>query len=294
MDIFLGVQDLKVPVWEFNTPIMINQLRWDSVPWDNQTWVDSGGYQIMKRGIPLNVEQIEKKYKVLNAHSYINLDIPSMPCESVDERNFKHFEYFHEKEIDVIPVIHAYNTEDIDKAIDFYTQYTDTVAFGGIVPPTLKGGRKFIIYTYHYVRKAVKKVHVLGAGSPFMRKIFFNADSVDTATYRIKGAMGLVLIPGKGERYVGNRKILWKARRANEEELNSLFSFLEKTRYPYDVSIDDWISRSLINAWVMIKSEYERESWEIRLSKEVDKLSRNDIRDEITSSCKKMFINITA
>ena len=294
MEIFLGVQDLKVPVWGFNTPIMINQLRWDYIPWKNQTWVDSGGYQIMKKGIPVNLEQIEKKYKLLNAQSYINLDIPSMPCENVDERNFKHFEYLYEKEINVIPVIHGYNPDDVDKAIDFYTQYTDTIAFGGIVPPTLKGGRKFVIYAYHYVRKAVKKVHVLGAGSPFMRKIFFNADSADTATYRIKGAMGLVLIPGKGERYVGDRKIIWRARRANKEELITLFSFLEKTKYPYDINIDDWINRSLINAWVMIKSEYEGESWEIRLSKNIDKLNRYDIRDEIALLCRKITINVTA
>jgi len=288
MEVFLGVQDLKIPVWEFGTPLMINQLKWDYIPWENKTWVDSGGYQIMKKGIHVNLEQIEKKYRVLNAHSYINLDIPSFPCQRVDERNFKHFEYLYAREIDVIPVIHAYTPDDIDKAIDFYTQYTDTVAFGGIVPPTLKGGRKFVIYTYHYVRKAVKKIHVLGAGSPFMRKIFFNADSVDTATYRIKGANGLVLIPGKGEKYVGERKISWRARRATREELELLFSFLEKTHYPYDIKLDDWINRSLINAWIMLNSEYEGESWEIKLSREVDKQSRNEIREEITSFCKKI------
>ena len=288
MEIFLGVQDLKIPVWEFGTPLMINQLKWDYIPWKNRTWVDSGGYQIMKKGIYMNVEQIEKKYKALNAHSYINLDIPSFPCQKVDERNFRHFEYLYEREINVIPVIHAYNADDIDKAIDFYTQYTDTVAFGGIVPPTLKGGRKFVIYVYHYVRKSVKKIHVLGAGSPFMRKIFFNADSVDTATYRIKGAMGLVLIPGKGERYVGERKISWKARRVTKEELGLLFSFLEKTKYPYEININDWISRSLINAWVMLHSEYEGESWEIKLSRETDRLSKDEIRDRIESLCNSM------
>ena len=288
MEVFLGVQDLKVPVWELNTPLMINQLSWSSIHWKNKTWVDSGGYQIMKRGIPLNVEQIEKKYKVLNANSYINLDIPSMPCQSVDERNFKHFEYFHEKEMNVIPVIHAYNTDDIDKALDFYTQYTDTVAFGGIVPPTLKGGRKFVFYTYHYIRKSTKRIHVLGAGSPFMRKIFFNANSVDTATYRIKGAMGLVLIPGKGERYVGNRKITWNASKVTKEELSSLFSFLEITHYPYEINIDNWASRSLINAWVVIKSEYEGESWEVKLSREIDRMNKDDIRESIVKMCREL------
>ncbi|BFI76835.1 hypothetical protein [Sulfurisphaera ohwakuensis] len=291
MEIFLGVQDLKVPVWEFHTPVMINQLRWDSVLWNNKTWVDSGGYQIMKKGIPLSPEMLEKKYRTLTADAYINLDIPSFPCERVDERNFKHFEYLYEKEINVIPVVHGYNVEDIDKAIDFYSQYVDVIAFGGIVPPSLKGGRKIVIYLYHYVRKSVKKIHVLGAGSPYMRKIFFNADSVDTATYRVKGANGLVIIPGKGERYVGERKISWNAKRATEEEIDNLLSFLEKTGYPYDIDLRDWVNRSMINAWIMLHSSYESETWEIKLSKEVDRISKGEIREKINEMCKLLNLN---
>ena len=285
MKIFLGVQDTKIPIWEFGTPLMINQLRWNSIPWKNETWVDSGGYQIMKKGISIDLEKLLAKYKALNANAYINLDIPSFPCQKVDVRNFKHFEYLYTKEINVIPVIHAYNVDDIDKAIDFYKQYTDIVAFGGIVPPTLKGGRKLIIYIYHYIRKNTKYVHVLGAGAPFMRKIFFNADSVDTATYRVKGANGLVLIPGKGERYVGNRKKAWNAKSISKEELDLLYSFLEKTNYPFEINLDDWKSRSLINAWVMIHSEYEGETWEMKLSKEVDRKSKGEIRDMIEFLC---------
>jgi len=285
MEIFLGVQDLKVPVWEFGSPVMINQLSWNSIPWENKTWVDSGGYQIMKKGIKINLEEVEKKYKKLDADAYMNLDIPSMPCEKFDERNFYHFEYLYTKEIDVIPVVHAYKTDDIDKAIDFYKQYTDIIAFGGIVPPTLRGGRKLVIYTYHYVRKAVKIIHVLGAGSPFMRKIFFNANTGDTAGYRIRGAMGLILIPGKGERYVGDRKKSWGTKKVTKEELDSLFSFLEKTHYPYEINISDWINRSLINAWVIIHSDYKGETWEIKLSKEVDKLSKDEIKEKEKELC---------
>ena len=287
MEIFLGVQDLKIPVWEFNTSIMINQLKWDFIPWKNRTWVDSGGYQIMKKGIKICIKEVEKKYKILNADAYMNLDVPSSPCQSVDKANFENFEHLYMREINVIPIIHAYNSGDIDKAIDFYTQYTDIIAFGGIVPPSLKGGRKFIIYAYHYIRKSVKRIHVLGAGSPFMRKIFFNTNSVDTATYRVKGVNGLILIPGKGEKYVGERNISWRTRRATKEELEILFSFLERTHYPYEIKLDNWIDRSLINAWVMLYSEYEGESWETRLSREVDKLSKSEIKDNIESFCKK-------
>jgi len=285
MDIFLGIQDLKVPIWELNTPIMINQLSWHQIPWENKTWVDSGGYQIMKKNIKINLEDVERKYKILKADSYMNLDIPSFPCQNIDERNFKNFEYFYTRDINVIPVIHAYNADDIDKALDFYKQYTNIIAFGGIVPPSLKGGRKLVIHAYHYIRKNINRIHVLGAGSPFMRKIFFNTDSVDTSTYRIKGAMGLVIIPGKGERYVGKREISWHTKKAIKEELNHLLMFLEKTKYPYIININDWVNRSLINAWVIMKSEYEGESWETLLSRKVDKMNRTDIRNELVSIC---------
>jgi 7-cyano-7-deazaguanine tRNA-ribosyltransferase len=273
MKIVLGLQDTKVPVWEFSTPLMINQLNWNSISWDNETWVDSGGYQIMVKGISVNLDNVVEKYKILNAHYYMSLDIPSSPCSKPSDLNFKHFEYLYSRlEKRVIPVIHAYDVDSIKKAVDFYSQYTDTVAFGGIVPPSLNGGggKKLAIAMYRLLRKEWKgKIHVLGAGSPFMRKLFYDADSVDTSTYRVKAIHGMVIIPGKGERYVGERKIVWKARRATEEELETLMTFLERTHFPFPIRLNDWIGRSLINAWVTLNSEYEETHYLIEYSRNI-------------------------
>lgn len=289
MKIILGLPDARIPIWELGVPLMINQLNWNETPWENETWVDSGGYQIMKGKKRIGLEEVLKKYLSLRASTFMSLDIPSF-CSEVDEMNFKNFEYLYEKleRERVIPIIHAYTLDSIDKSIDFYKQYTDKIAYGGIVPPSLKGGRKIVILIYHYLRRKFNYVHVLGAGSPYMRAIFFNADSVDTSTYRIKGANGLVLIPGKGERYVGNRKVVWKARRATEEEIKTLIDFLEKTHYPYQVNFDTWESRALINAWVLLHSEYEGNDFYIKYSREVAKLGEDSLRSEIEEMCKKV------
>ncbi|TRM84566.1 hypothetical protein DJ522_04230, partial [Sulfolobus sp. F3] len=174
--------------------------------------------------------------------------------------------------------------ENIKKAVDFYSQYTDIVAFGGIVPPSLNGGggKKLAIAMYRLLRKLWKgKIHVLGAGSPFMRKLFYDADSVDTSTYRVKAIHGMIIIPGKGERYVGERKIVWKARRATQEEIETLLSFLERTHFPFQPRLEDWVSRALINAWVLLHSEYEKDHPLIKYTK-----SLKEPEEELTELCK--------
>ncbi|MBW9140852.1 MAG: hypothetical protein K1T65_03995 [Candidatus Aramenus sp.] len=285
MKVILGIPDARVPVWELGTPLMVNQLSWDRVPWPNETWVDSGGYQIMLRGVKVDLNAVLEKYKLLDAKYYMSLDVPPpTPCSKPSEVNFKHFEYLYTSlEKKIIPVIHAYDVESLKEAVDFYSQYTDTVAFGGIVPPSLNGGggKKLAIATYKLLRREWKgKVHVLGAGSPFMRKLFYDADSVDTSTYRIKAIHGMVLIPGLGERYVGDRKIVWKAKRATHEEVETLLSFLEKTRFPFTPKLDHWKGRALINAWVLLHSEYEVDNPLIAYSKELE-----DPEEEVNELC---------
>ncbi|BCU71484.1 hypothetical protein [Stygiolobus caldivivus] len=282
MKVILGMPDLRIPIWKLGTPIMINQLREIERTWDNETWVDSGGYQIMRKGIKIDVNDVIKRYKNVGGDYFISLDIPTPVCSPPAKETFEYYLKLYEAEIDVIPVIHAYPLDFIDKALDFYNSHPPKViAYGGVVPPLLHRGigRTTIIAMYHYLRNKTKNLHVMGAGSPFMRKVFYNADSVDTSTYRVKGAMGMVLIPGKGEKYVGKRKIKWHVRSAKSDELEELFKFLETTNFPFEVNLDNWINRTLINAWVVLKSDYTRRRPEIIKSEEIGKMSLEQIRD---------------
>ncbi len=273
MKVILGVPDMRIPVWGLGVPLMVNQLSWSKVPWENETWVDSGGYQTMVRGVKVSLEAVLEKYKILNVDYYMSLDIPPAPCSPPSPLNFRNFEYLYSRlEKRIIPVVHAYDVESLRKAIDFYSQYTDVIAYGGIVPPSLNGGggKKLAVVIYKLLRREWKgKIHVLGAGSPFMRRLFHDADSVDTSTYRVKAIHGMVLIPGLGERYVGERKIVWRARRATEEEVEVLMSFLERTGFPFQPRLDHWKSRALINAWVLLHSEYEKDHPLIRYANSV-------------------------
>jgi|GEM_PF-608982 len=282
MKVILGMPDDRIPIWKLGSPIMINQLRTIERTWKNETWVDSGGYQIMKKGIKIDVKEVINKYKQVKGDYFISLDIPTPVCSPPAKETFDYYLKLYEAELDVIPVIHAYPFDHIDKALDFYSSHPPKlIAYGGVVPPLLHRGigRTTVIAIYHYLRNKIKNLHVMGAGSPFMRRVFYNADSVDTSTYRVKGAMGMILIPGKGEKYVGSRKIKWHVRSANNEEIESLLVFLELTHFPFDINLDNWINRTLINAWVILKSEYTGSRPEIRKSEEIGKLSANDIRE---------------
>ncbi|MCY0849380.1 hypothetical protein [Sulfuracidifex metallicus] len=291
MKIILGIPDLRLPIWDLGIPVMINQLSWEKIPWNNETWVDSGGYQILMRGLSLNLEAVYKKYLYLNANVFMSLDKPVSPCSSVPKENFSNFEYLYHKldSKEIIPVVHAYKLEDLKKAIDFYKSYgVRKIAYGGIVPPTMgqKGSRSLVKHIYKFIRKSLEStwIHVLGAGSPYMRKVFHDAESVDTSTYRIKAIHGMIIIPGKGERYVGERKIVWRVKRASEEELETLYSFLDSTHFPFKPDLTHWKTRSMINAWVLINSSYENKKvqeadltfneLEAKIGEECDKLSR--------------------
>ncbi len=85
-----------------------------------------------------------------------------------------------------------------------------------------------------------------------------NIWSVDTSTWRVKAAFGHVIIPGLGERYVGNRKLRFRTPRARKEEIELLYKELEKTKFPlldqFEELLNSFIGRAIINAWVILKT----------------------------------------
>ena len=287
------MQDEKVPVWELQVPLMINSLSWKKKSWYNETWVDSGGYQIMKKGTNRDLNDLISVYKTLKADCYMSLDIPTLPCQPPDPRNFENFKALVDSGLNVVPIIHGYCPDAMEKALDFYRQFKPSViAYGGMVPPSMDraGGRRIAVILFHYLREMTQgkeKLHVLGVGSPFMRKVYFSADSADTATYRVKAIMGMVLIPGRGERYVGIRTIKWHVRSAIKEELQELLDFLESTHFPYDADLNTWIGRSMINAWVLTHSEYG-DSPDAEFSRRVSRLSQEELRELAEEACKKI------
>ncbi|MGC9177621.1 MAG: hypothetical protein ACP5G6_04280 [Conexivisphaera sp.] len=297
MKVVLGVPDSRLPVWELGVPVMINQLSWSSTPpWDNETWVDSGGYQTLIRGARPSLRELIRRYRSIDADYYISLDVPTLPCSSPARETLEYYEELYSHDLDVVPVIHAYPPEHVDSVLDFYRKYPPRMyAYGGIAPPSSArgAGRHAPIVIFHYLRRSVSAapLHVLGAGSPAMMAVYRLADSVDTSTYRVKAIHGMVIVPGKGERYVGLREIRWHVRRATEEELEALHAFLESTGYPYTVRLDSWRSRALVNAWILVHARYDGEFDGVRLSGRLTRMSDVDLRDYAESLCSRKGVH---
>jgi len=276
VDVVLGIDDGNIPVWKYlDNDVMANQLllRKPSirrrVP-EHRLWVDSGGYQIMVKGLHISVDDISRIYGELTAKCFLSLDYPvSDPTHAtpeVIERNKSNFLKLIKDNPDkeIIPVVHLYPAKYLLDVTAFYRSLgIHTIAYGGIVPPLLRRTklRMKSLIGFLILRKAFPnlRIHVLGAGSFLMIKILrtLGADSADTSTWRVKAAFGHVIVPGRGERYVGVRKIRFHTPRITDEELEILEKELRVTGFPLIHKLDELLTsfkgRALINAWIIAK-----------------------------------------
>ena len=272
----LGIDDGNIPVWKYlDNDVMANQLLLRKphirarIP-EERLWVDSGGYQIMVRGLQISLDDISRAYRRINAKRFLSLDYPvSDPMHAtpeIIERNKNNFLKLIKDNPDkeILPVVHLYPAKYLLEVTAFYRSLgIDTIAYGGIVPPLLRKTnlRMKSLIGFIILRKAFPniKIHVLGAGSFLMIKILkaLGANSADTSTWRVKAAYGHVIIPGKGERYVGNRKIKFHTPRATPEELETLKKELKTTGFPlthkFEELLTNFKGRALINAWIITK-----------------------------------------
>jgi len=272
---------MTIPIWELikDADIMINNLlltrtMLKKLPNKNDIWVDSGGYQILIRNLRIGIDEIIRRYKIINANYYISLDIPcSDPLSFRDELlnvNINNYFYIRKKLPDklVIPVVHLYPSKYLIKAVEIYVgNGANIIAYGGIVPPMIRKTRLRLmsIIGFIIIRRLFPKVkiHVLGIGSYVMTRIFrdLGANSLDTSTWRVKAAYGHVIIPGLGERYVGNRKLKFGTPYATRKELNLLYEELKRTNFPLINKFWDLLKtfkgRALVNAWVITKVDGE-------------------------------------
>jgi len=286
MKLIFGLSSRSTYLLKTNFPVLINQLKFRKKEWKNETWVDSGGYQILLHGLEISVKDVLKKYKKIDAYAFFSLDIASV-FSPLDKRNFEYFEYLYTK-IEwlekIIPVIHIYPIQDIDEAIDFYKQYTYYFSIGGLVASSKM---KVLIYTFpwvYYLRKKVPYLHVLGMPAPYFLQAFNFANSMDTATYsKITGFRDIFWFDGS-RRYVGNMETRRKRCKITKEEKEQLFEFLDKHNFPFEYDLSNRKIIELINAYILfynnwrIKNKYTEYAEKLRkmgLDNLVNELIRN-------------------
>jgi hypothetical protein len=313
-EIIFGVPDTMIKIWEYmpDIKIMINSIRWRwSRPAVKAVWVDSGGYQVMTKGLKISVDDVVERYKKIDGDYYMSLDIPpNMFCKTSKElviENIKNFEYLYTKlEKNIVPVIHCYNSSLILDAIDVYKSYgVKVIAYGGAVPPSLakggKGSRTTPLISLALITKVFNGyVHVLGLGGT---SVLYTAlknlgiASLDSTSWRVKAAYGKVIVPGRGERYVGNGSARFGRKDLHLEDLNVLVKALEETRFPQidkvEMLLKSFRGRALINAWIVkhyphVLEETNGYAWLVNFSEKLGSMSINDLITLLDKRFKKM------
>ncbi|NPA23189.1 MAG: hypothetical protein GXO23_02705 [Crenarchaeota archaeon] len=245
-----------------------------------EIWIDSGGYQFLRRGMTPKIDMIAQVYREMEDATYfLNLDYPPSPTDTREEAlrkmeiSFRNFQYLREKVGDnVVPVLHYYHDEEL--VLNFLKRYIDyscgIVAIGALVPYVLivRGARgntrekamRFLLKLREIARDHKFRIHVLGLGSPVVIPILdlVGADSTDSSTWRVKAAYGKVVLPGGGEVHVTDRRINFGKRKATQRDLEYLKRFLEKTGFPlvhrFESIHTSFEYRALVNAYVIMRS----------------------------------------
>jgi len=248
-------------------------------------WLDSGGFQLMKKDLNIPVEKICQIYREVDADIYISLDYPTTPGDTSYERekkirkNIKNFDYLTRKLNDkkIIPVIHfSPKLEDYDYLLRVYlNEYgCNTIAFGGFVPPLLsvKGTKKsrlkgILALQYIALIAGRENVHVMGVGAATTISILnaLKIKSADSAAWRVKAAYGKIILPWGGERHVTDRKVNFGRKKLSKEELFELANLVRMSdNFPFNNNhdkIEEYLvtevfskfeKRALFNAWVVL------------------------------------------
>jgi len=284
MKLVFGISSSTSYFFKTNLPILINQLRFRQKKWKNETWVDSGGYQIILHGQEISIHDILQKYKNIDAYAFFSLDIPSL-FAPLDRRNFEYFEYLYEKMEwieKIIPVIHIYPIQDVDEAIDFYKQYTYYFAIGGIVASSKN---RVLIYSFpwvFYLRHKVPYLHVLGMSAPYFLQAFNFANSMDTATYSMISAFREVFWFDGTRRYVG--KI--KPKKITPEEKEKLFEFLDKINFPFEYDLSNRLILEVINAYILVYNEWHIDNKYTRYADKLRKMGMDSLTMELIKNYK--------
>lgn len=244
----------------------------DFLNYDGIIFMDSGGFQAMKHGIGVDIDELINVYNIAEADYYFSLDYPSPSARNSKKRILKTIENFEKlrKAIDnIIPVVHP-NIERALKEYKVYKEYdTEYIAIGGLVPLMLtkKGllnGRKKAIDLIAEIRKKHNgSLHVMGLGSPTVIPILksLRCNSTDSAAWRIKAAHGKIVLPNGGERHLSKKTARFGVVTLTQSEKKIIEDLkcpiIEKLGWKeLEASFE---SRALFNAWVILYSNQENE-----------------------------------
>jgi tRNA-guanine family transglycosylase len=243
----------------------------------SEVMMDSGGYQFMKQEImdvdPLTILDL---YEKSSPDYCVVLDHPILPNLSSKEirnrqnRTLKNTQIMLENRTTfnptLLPAIHGHNLKFIEWFLEKLEEINDFDYFGlgSLVPSVFNskgiGGIYNVLEILHYVREYLgkeKKIHVFGIGSTSTMHLMYyaGANSVDSASWRVKAAYGAIQLPGTGDRYITPRERNKKYRDLDDSDKQ----LLEECKCPVcregnqESLRKSFRKRALHNAWVYQK-----------------------------------------
>ncbi len=243
---------------------------------DMELWIDSGGYQFLRRGIEISVDKLARLYKEIDADYYVSLDYPPGPRDAPELRSLKiaktvsSFISLRSKlrplaeQGRLVPVFHLSTGETLRLQLAEYEPNADTAAIGGLIPHIMqksgKGSRRKAILFMMIVRKLWRgRLHAMGLASAAMIPLlrYIGIESGDTQTWRHKAAYGKIIVPGIGERHVSRKRVRFgPAVFKSEKEIEILRTYLEEARTRLGVDFTDLVesfeARALFNSMVIL------------------------------------------
>jgi len=259
-----------------------------------ELFLDSGAFTIARRGLNIDKEIIKRTQEKLDPDKAIPIDYPFLPGMSVREMEKRWkmtaaniLEWQETTKLqEVVPVIHAWSMRSLVENIEWVAKHADSelIAIGTLVTSHFTdyrgffGDRQLSILNLYLIITAIQiikhraglKVHLMGFGaSPITLHMayYMGADSVDTTGYRRKAIYGKIVLPGRGERYVGHGGARFGVKKLTDEDIRLLASCgCPICRQDWALLRGDWRLRVIHNRYVL-----EREA---ALANEL--ISRND------------------
>ncbi|MCC6004024.1 MAG: hypothetical protein LM590_06750 [Thermofilum sp.] len=247
---------------------------------------DSGAYTAARKNMNLDPHRVLEIQQRLKPDICIPLDYPFMPWMTIKEiqerwrltiENTRVWIETLNKKIEVMPIIHALGRRNLLETIKIISDIAGnseylaigTIAFSIDSLKGYLGDRQLSVDFINALVEAMRvakndygyKVHVAGFGSSPLTihlAIYMGIDSTDSSGFRRRAAYGKILLPGRGERYVGKGDARFGVTRLTPQEMR----LLERCDCPVcrrDPSLlwRDWRARAIHNEWILKRSWQE-------------------------------------
>jgi len=265
---YMGKQDFKLPYKA------------------KEVFLDNGAFTARTQNIELDRFKVLEIQEKLSPSKVIPLDYPFLPGDPVNkmktqwEKTKESMHIWQENasfKNKIVPAVHAWNNKSLAENLQWMQKYVDTdfISFGSIVNKNFSNGSNFFgdrqpnKNLIEMLSNAINstntltdfKVHILGVGSsPLMLNLIYylGAESTDSAGARRKAAYGKIVMPGSGERYLGDGTASFgRIITHDEKHQNELIHELSKT-CDCEICLEDpqllksdWKARAIHNEHIL-------------------------------------------